>query len=218
MNFQPNIYGPSKVELRPHPTRGELMGVLPLLDGETVPSRYKTGWTFTNSMTRGEWSKLGYKVRQRQEPTHKELRKYGRYFGGQWHPWYVGVYTGQQAVLVEQYEAEQRQRETDKATAEQERRAREETKLATEHEWSIVQSVAKLKDKVRCIYTYLLDRAKSEVTDTVITNNDELRAECKIKRNDLKGYRDELVDLDMINYRLTAGRQSKITIKALQGG
>jgi intergrase/recombinase len=174
----------------PQPTRGQLLTQLPLQDF-AVP-------TFPRSMTRFEWRQAGYHVKQRQEPIYKAWSQEARWYKGEWHAGLVNIYTKDACETVEQYKAAKAEREASEA--------------ASKAEWAYLDGLGVVKAAARRIYVHLFEKAKAANTDTVITNNDELRAACKIRRNDLKAHRDELVQHGFIRHKLTVGRQSKITL------
>lgn len=179
----------------PQPTRGQLLEQVPLLDF-AVP-------TMPRSMTRPEWRRAGYFVKQRQEPIYKAWQQDARYYGGEWHSGMLGVYTKDQCETFEQYWAAKSEREANEA--------------ASTAEWSKVAGFGHLGAAARRLYAYLVSRAKAENTDTLSINNKELAAACRIGRNDLKACREELSKFGLVLYRLTKGRQALVTLKAFQG-
>jgi hypothetical protein len=192
--------GNKTVCLTPQPTRGGLLGVLPLLD-YAVP-------TLPRSMTRREWRNAGYIVKPRATPIRKDPRIDGKFYDGKWHPWSVGIYTKAQCITVEEdFEAKQ-------------------ARVDSEKEWQTIQGrgiqqsimterLKVLTDGARRKYVYLHAKAKASNTAEVITNNADIAAACKIRPHALKGHRNELIRHGFIQYRLTVGRQSQITINAL---
>jgi hypothetical protein len=177
------------------PPRGELLGQLPLLDYSVQ---------FPRSMTRRQWRGSGYFVKRREEPLYQAWQEEARYYRNEWHPGLVGVYRKDQCETFQEFHTKRQEREASEA--------------ASESEWerlSDMTALAKLKSATRRLYLFLHEKAKAAGTDTVITNGGELMSACGIGRNDLKGYREELVQHGLISHRLMAGRQSVIGINAL---
>jgi len=160
--------------------------------------------TAPRTMTRREWRQAGYFIKRRQEPIYRVWTPEARYYSNEWHAGMVGIYSQDQCETVEQYWAARAQREASKA--------------ATEAEWAMLSGMSVLKTlkaAARRLYTFLHGKAKAAGTDTIITDNTEILAACRIKRNHLKRHRDTLVSLGLIRHRLTKGRQSLVTVNAL---